>query len=668
MLIWTRNNAGRSCNDTFRLYEDSFFGKLVCKESECVGSKMSKKSKRRSPRLPNRKEYRKLESIDELVSDGDWAEAGSQLREFTRANPNIVAGWDLMLEYATVSGSDHLAWQAATNLIELEPEVDLHYYNAAVSSAQMGSIFSTLHYAQTYLERFPDGPMRSKVQEIYEVASSESRRLRQEDEMAKLAPDTEALMLFEQGQMLVSMGNYAEGRRVSQMAAEKLPGAPAPLNNVSLAYAVEGDLERALDTTRQILESHPDNLHACCNLIQYLIRLGRDAEAQPVLDRLRLESPVNPDHWGKLLEAFAFAGDDAAIIEIYERARSALKKEKMGLPPLALHLAAVAHARTGKEREARRLWKDALSAQPGLELARENLRDLDLPAGQRNGPWYFPFSQWVSESWIKQLTVVIEKNTRRRSPTFERDLNRLFDKIPALKTTIGILLQRGDPDGRQFALHLASHYPVDGLREFALGPHGSDQMRLQAAEILAERGEIDTTQPVILYSRGKQQELQLMNYEVYSEPVASALPEEAQVHLEVASEALYDGKPDKALEEIEAGLGIVPDERTFLNQKSVALMNLNRTAEAEAVIHRMAELYPDYLFARCAMAQLATRKRRLDEAEEWLKPLRTRSRFHISEFRALAYAQSALLKARGEKEGADSWMQMLREMEAGDDL
>jgi tetratricopeptide (TPR) repeat protein len=141
------------------------------------------------------------------------------------------------------------------------------------------------------------------------------------------------------------------------------------------------------------------------------------------------------------------------------------------------------------------------------------------------------------------------------------------------------------------------------------------------------------------------------------------LPEEAQQYLQAAHNALHEENPKEALEWVEMGLNLVPDEKTFLNYKAVALGQLKRNDEAKAVVEYTAKLYPDYLFARCAMAQLCAQEKRFDEAEEWLKPLRNRQRFHHSEFRAFAMAQAALLRARGEKKGAESWIQMWQQME-----
>lgn len=625
---------------------------------------MAKQIRARSPKPLKLKDAKKLDRIESLLNQGQEEEAERNLLEFTHVNPDIVEGWELLLEFASIFQEPHLAWTAVRQLVLLEPGEELHRYNFAVSAAAVGSPFSTLKHARYYLEHFPNGIYRRQMGELEAVTAPVCETLLREDEMARLAADPDDLALFEEAQVLVSSGDIAEGRRLSQEVAKRLPGAPAPLNNISLAYAVEGNLAEALRVSQQVLELHPQNLHARCNLVQVSIRQGREAEIQPILEDLRQATPEDPSHWGKLIETFAVAGDDTSVIDVYRRAQKHLgRKADAALLPLFHHLAAVSYARLDNEREAKHLWKKALAQSPSLQVAQDNLDDIQLPIGERNGAWNFPMQQWLAVKWVRQLEQMISSSLKGRQNKLRNAIERTFQNNPAIETALSILLKRGDPIGRELALHVAAHYPLPGLREFALGRHGSDEDRMEAARYASDYGLIDTSQPVPLYIRGKSTELLLLNYEIYTESVANDLPEQAQEYLQTAHEALQETRPEKAFEWIEKGLEIVPDEKTFLNYKAVAFSMQNRYDEAKAVIEHMAALYPDYLFARCGMAQYCVHEKRLDEAEAWLKPLLTRNRFHHSEFKALAFAQADLLKARGQKDGANAWIQMWRQFE-----
>jgi hypothetical protein len=66
--------------------------------------------------------------------------------------------------------------------------------------------------------------------------------------------------------------------------------------------------------------------------------------------------------------------------------------------------------------------------------------------------------------------------------------------------------------------------------------------------------------------------------------------------------------------------------------------------------------WPDYLFARCRLADAEIVSGSLDEARRLLDPLLMRSRFHFSEFRALASVISHLNLAEGNIETATEWL------------
>lgn len=63
------------------------------------------------------------------------------------------------------------------------------------------------------------------------------------------------------------------------------------------------------------------------------------------------------------------------------------------------------------------------------------------------------------------------------------------------------------------------------------------------------------------------------------------------------------------------------------------------------------------------MAELCLRQDRLDEVEGWLAPLRTRKRYHVSEFRALARVSFRKHAARKEFDDARQWINSLEEFD-----
>lgn len=356
----------------------------------------------------------------------------------------------------------------------------------------------------------------------------------------------------------------------------------------------------------------------------------------------------------KLIETFSYMGEDQTVVKMYERFQKILGKGEI-VPPFMKHLVAVALARTGDEKGARKLWKEALSEDETLQIAQNNLDDLKKRPGERSGAWPFPFQQWIPVQWVEKL---IETTSARSETALKRQVERLMRDLPELQAVLPILLERGDPPGRQLALHLASDFPFPALRDFVLSPHGTDDDRLQASQYAVEHGMLPRGKPLPMYRDGKPQELLLLNYEIHDEPQRGNLPKAARRLLEQSAAAVRQANYEEALKLAQEGLKIAPDAPPLMNGVAAALGGLGRRQEMEGMIQRMAELHPDYLFARCAMVRLCVDEGQLDEAQQWLDPLLERPRFHVSEFSAVCMAQIELLEARGLRDGARSWLAM----------
>jgi tetratricopeptide (TPR) repeat protein len=616
-------------------------------------------SPQRRPKPLKPRDAKRLDQIEELMSRRSWDEAEQALHTFTRKNPDVIDGWLMLMEVGDARQQPVLVWTANRQLLALEPHEETHRYNAAVTSIQLGMPFAAWEHIKTYLERWPDGLHAQAVRDMLGIAEPACQDLLATDEMSMHA-DPVDLALFEESQTLVSSGNIKEGLPLSLQAAKQLPHAPAPRNNISLSYAVQGKLDKAVAMTQEVLEQHPLNIHARCNLAAFLTRLGRDDAARPILDALREESPGNPEHWGKIIDAFAHAGDDAALIEVFTRATQTLQTagHEDVLNGVTQHLAAVAYARQGNLPEAQRLWQAARRHSPSLDLIWENMTDARRPVGEQNGAWYFSFGQWVTHQWIERLERAFAIGVKRGDLAAKREVEKALKAIPELEIALAILLDQGEPVGRKLALHVAAHYPPRGLREFALGQIGTDSQRWEAARYAGEHGLIDTSKPVTLYVQGEPRDLVLLGFEIHDEWPEDDLTPEIDTYMTASLNALQAGDLAGSLAQIEEGLQAMPENKVLLNQKRIELAQLGQEADADALTRQLFEQYPDYLFARCAMVRLLARENNVEEAEQLIAPLLQRKRLHRAEFNALAAAQIDIHHAAGRIDAARSWLQM----------
>ncbi len=595
-----------------------------------------------------------------LVARRKWDEAQEALEQFVHRHPSHVEGLVMLGEVYRNQEDIPGLWEVTDRLVRLDPNEPIHWFNAAVACMAATLPFSALHYAHHFLTTWPDHDNADEMREIQATLEAACDAILASDATTAGATPND-LMLYEQSQMVLSRGDYKRGEKIALEAAKRLPHVPAPLNNLTLAYALQGRFDDAIQAARQVLERHPDNIHALSNLAQCLVRTGQREEAERVAGRLRALTATDGTLAVKRIEAFAYLGDDGAVCELYEEFEKSDLAEDLSMP-MAHHLGAVAFARRGDLTRAKQLWKRALRLDRHLELARENLEDLRKPLGERSGAWPFSLYQWVPRVWIEKVLQATTKG-KRSDAALKREYARVLRDIPALAAVISILLERGDPQGREFALRVAIIAELPLLREFALSANGTDQQRLEASRYAVEWGLLPRGKSIKMYTRGEWTEVLLFNYEIYPEAQPTKIPEQAQDLLEKSYWTLADGRAQEAEALAREALDIAPDNPTLLNHLAVALSMQRREKESEAVIRRMAELHPDYLFARCAMAQLCAREKRLEEARAWLDPVLERPRFHTSEFSAVCAAQVELFLAEGKPDGAQSWLKFWEDVD-----
>ncbi|MBA3868663.1 MAG: tetratricopeptide repeat protein [Chloroflexota bacterium] len=554
------------------------------------------------------------------------------------------------------------AWITSYRLMELLPNEAIGYMNAAVAASQLNLPFSVVHYSDLYLQRWANESDANDIRQLKTTWEKLCAEVRKHDPV-NTAKSNADLSLLEQANILVSRGDFQEGRRVCQKAIEVMPDTAAPYNNLGLSYVLEGNLPEALRIAQQTVERFPDNFHARCNLAQFLARTGQQSEAQKWAVTLQQDLPLIQESWEKLVESLSYIGDDKAIVKLYQQSQKNSKMPFQDFSPLVKHLMAVALARTGDGKTAEKLWKAILKDDPDLEVAADNLEDIKNSAGEQNGAWAFPFPQWFPRIWVEQVAE-LSINTHSQQAA-KRRVERIFHDNFGMETALQIVLERGDPYGRRLVIELCSIYPVAGLAEFVQSANGTDADRAAASEYAVDHGLLPRGEAIKMFQRGKQTELLFLNYEIHNEPDRKYFPKPVQRLYTQSAEAVYKKDFDSALQLAQKAFELMPNDPSIMNQIALCLTELGKHKECEAILRQNAELHPDYLFARCGMANLCIRNGKLEEAKEWIAPLLKIARFHHSEFRMLALTQAELLKAEGKKDAARSWLNMLEQMIPG---
>ena len=602
-----------------------------------------------------------LAKAEELLDARKWEEAAELLTTLTEQRPNNRDAWAMLGEALMNLEDARGLWTVARTLIRLEPAAEANWFNAVNVAMINGMPFSASNYAEEFISRFPDSPFMKDIRKQQEVLQQAIAAIHASSLTTPGGTDQDFREL-EQATIALDSGDFDLAEQLSRATLARSPHLAAPANNLCLIDALRGNLEEAIRRARAVLDQHPGNIHALANLVQFYVRTGQREEAQRTAQELR-QQPCDEAHLPKQIEGLTYLDDDEAVIRLFEKVNPGSRDQKGNAQlALAYHLAAVAYAHRGDDRQARQLWQTALKLSPDYAMAQANLDNLKKPVGERVRAFPFELRQWIPIGWIQDL-----RRAAQRGQSGEKALKSQMDKFlqvtPGLEGLLPVLFERGGEDSRGFALHVASAARLPLVRDFALSDHGTDAERMQAAQAATEFGLLARGQPVSMLSKGERRDLMMLAYEISGEPDRRKIPAAIQYQINTIHDVLIRGDYAKAETMAKEAVRKSPNEPTLWNYVVSSLQGQRKEKEAAELIRQMAERFPNYFFAKIALARLYVQEGQVEQAHHLLEPLLTMQKFHTSEFSALASANIELLMAEKQVDGAKSWIQMWEQFE-----
>jgi Flp pilus assembly protein TadD len=629
---------------------------------------MSKKIRRRRRTIPFRGQSRVIKEglaqAEKLSESGRHIEAHALLESLNQQYPNREDILSVLYNECIRLNDYRGVLRALVRLIRFDPDdpdLAVSLAGAYLSNERPALAMRTF---RRFVERWPKSEQADYARDTIRKLEPFMKEYLS-DFTVKGADALEICELHEESQVLLDAGELVEARAMLDKILQRYPNFISAINNLSLIALSEGRMEEAVQTAGRALAQDAKNYHALANLVRFLVLCGRMDEARGYAGRLKAIDLQTIEVWVKQTEAFTFLGDDAGVLEVWREFAQLNITQPPANAALIYHLAAVATMRSGNEDEAKRLWERALEIAPGFDLAWANLDDLRKPVGERHAPWPFNINEWVRRNTVEEL---IEK-IKRVAPDNEKEIARLgrrfYEEHPEMKTLIPILLERGDPAGREFAVRLTAWAQAPeilaALREFALGQHGPDQMRLQASQTAVKSGALDAGLNR-LWLKGEWQEMLLMGFELHGEPLVKFSPQVRRI-VDSAHIAFDEGAGVEGERLIRKALEIEPDNPSLLNNLGKAYELQGRDDEALELAYEIHQRFPDYLFGRVNLAMMMILEDKLDEAEELLKPLFKRRQMHFSEYGAFIAAQIELALARRNRKAARSWFEMWEQVD-----
>jgi tetratricopeptide (TPR) repeat protein len=633
---------------------------------------MAKKSKQRSKRKSSQKAPASMPralldgliEAQELIEQKEWLEAREILLALDRRYPNRSEVLTELVLLAHEMKNNQELLRYIQQLAKVQPNDPSTMLTLA--NAYMVNLFPAIAI-QTYrrfLARHPNDPDADQARKDLALLESnmgqilselfEEMNLSEEEGLALAAQNDQVRALFETNQ-------FSEARQAAKRLLEHYPDFIPALNNLSQLDFFDGQIEQAIATARRVLALEPDNFQALGNLARFLYLSGQAEEGRQLAERFKSVESVNPDIWLKKMETLSYLGDDQGVLAALQGVEQAGYLAQNPQEALIYHLAGVAAARLGDEKQARQYWRKSLKLGSGFALAQENLTDLKKPVEERHGAWAFLMAQWLSPRAVEELIRHMQPAVQRGTDeALNRAVCRFLKSYPESIHRVPLLLERGDPVGRGLAFSIAMSAEVPelltALRDFALSQNGPDSLRYQAAQIVMKAGLLPSG-PTRLWIRGEWREILLIGFELYQTQNNQHSPQVTRWLIE-GIEALNRDETGKAEALFKRALEVEPDAPDILNNLGATYDRQGRRTEAEAILQKIYQEYPDYFFGIVGMANSHTVRGETEQARALLDPLLSRSRLHFSEFASLCTAYIQLFLAEGNAEGARTWLDM----------
>lgn len=450
-------------------------------------------------------------------------------------------------------------------------------------------------------------------------------------------------------------------KQTAEAVLKVCPGLIPVMNNLAIVHLIESNYPEARRLALAVLAIDAENVHALASLARIRFQEGDFDGVRELAERMTASSSRAVERWAKLAETYEMLGDDPGLVTLYARAEQSGELDESTETSVLLHLSAVALARGGNERQARKLWEKALRLSPFYDLPRKNLEDMDLPVGQRNGPWANHFSFWVPEQLMQEILRALNAPVKRKhSAEVENAMRKFLQDHPGLAALLPRMLARGDADTREFAIRMIKMAETPELiallKEFALGELGADKLRTDAATFLSKNGHLPSGTHR-MWIQGKWTDILLMDWEITDQPTADFKLPATKKLLGQALEALHaqDGKRAQALLEQALKLEEAP---SLFNNLAMSLEMQGQQQAARAILERLHARFPDYFFGICSKARLAIQQKNFEEARTLLNGLVQRKKLHVTEYNTLCETEIRFALATGKPDSAQAWLQM----------
>jgi Flp pilus assembly protein TadD len=431
----------------------------------------------------------------------------------------------------------------------------------------------------------------------------------------------EGLCWMEDAEIALHQKDYVRCIQLNRRAIRLLDGFPAPYNNLSMALFFNGRPEEAIQTVRQVLAMHPENIQALGNLIRFQAWTGQLEEAQSTWQLLKPLPPENIDNLLKKVEAGAIMEDDSTVYDLlkkmdFEEIVDWALADKMEI------FFAISQANLGKIRAAKKI----LVTQSEFDYQAEQILKA-IYNNQKGLGWSERFSYHhigeilPAREW-QSLLRLMERRSEGESARLKRELDHFIKRFPQLILVGKKLLYEEQQVIPAIDLLTALDNPAAYaiLREFSLGQLGEDDDRMRALFALQLAGEIPQGEVVTIWRKGQPREVRMQLQQVRQDVKSPYNPQVANL-LNDGLKAYQAGKYNKAEHIFKKVLELEPQAKEAYNNLGSIYAKQDQIDKARLMMNKAIEIDPLYVLPRSNLAMFLLEEGKIEEAEAMIAPM-----------------------------------------------
>ena len=586
-----------------------------------------KKQKRKANKsIQNQKpSVSQLKALERLIEKQDFDQAASRFEVLIKQFPKFSVLYYLGLDLYKDAGETAKATWVALRWTQASPN-SVQGWKALASFSLENGYLALLHKAIT---RHNQLAADSGDELINDPSLQELQGMIMEDSVGNPVPDSLAdAVEFDRGKLFLDARLW--GKAIAFMEPKR--DYPSIANNYALALFHAGKIKEAKQAYLEAYETEPDNLFAMSGYIRLLVWEGELEKANQFASKMKEEKPERPFYADAQLMTLSFLGRFNEAFSCYQR----FDEEQLGKmeQPFYDLIAAIAFI-IGEKKLAKGLWQNNADKEQNRGGEKDPVSLLNTTPERNRTPALFDNSELLPLSWIDTLRVTIEQN--KKDPDIFATMRREIVALPSIDYLRLARESINDLGGYFIEILLMSYAFNGGDKEKNLlieqfKSHRTDlKSKMDLLTRLQNQGILSSKDTIKCWNGSVVTEIKSLDFNITREAKESSYSEKDYSLLAEALDLLRANETKKARAILLKLVKRYPED-PILRGNLAASWTFDDPDKSSAEYESILNDFPDYIFARCKVAEEKIMNGQLEEAKQLLDGLLDRGEYHIDEF------------------------------------